>query len=216
MTKTDVLALGAGGEDVADLDLVVRDDDPVDQQLDELPLLLEAGVLKARRDPFAKRLQRGREAERLTEAVGFPGEPRLLFGESHAPRLDLGPAALVLRQWDDAAEVGLGQSLELLDQGRLTLAQAFPARLEFLRVPGADRREPEGLRHGLRVPQQLTEVPPDEVIAGLGRDVPGPAGRPVAVPGLARLARADVGAIPRREPPRHACQPAPPAADQRS
>jgi hypothetical protein len=31
MTKADALAPGAGGEDVADLDLVVRDDDTVDQ-----------------------------------------------------------------------------------------------------------------------------------------------------------------------------------------
>jgi putative transposase len=41
MTKPDVLAPGAGRKDVADLDHVARDDDPVDQQLDQLPLLVE-------------------------------------------------------------------------------------------------------------------------------------------------------------------------------
>jgi hypothetical protein len=41
MTKPDVLAPGAGRKDVADLDHVARDDDPVDQQLDQLPLPVE-------------------------------------------------------------------------------------------------------------------------------------------------------------------------------
>jgi hypothetical protein len=49
-----VLALGAGGGGVADLDRIARDDDAVDQQLDQLPLLIEGGVLNARRDPFAE------------------------------------------------------------------------------------------------------------------------------------------------------------------
>ena len=94
MTKTDVLALGAGGEDVADLDLVARHDDPVDEQLDQLPLLIEGGVLEAGRDPLAERLQRGREPERLVEPVGLAGEPPLLLGERRVSGPDLGAATL--------------------------------------------------------------------------------------------------------------------------
>ena len=52
MTKTDVLALEAGREDVADLDLIVRNDDAVDEQLDQLPSLIEGGPLQPRRDPL--------------------------------------------------------------------------------------------------------------------------------------------------------------------
>jgi hypothetical protein len=81
MTKTDVLALGAGGEDVADLDLVARHDDPVDEQLDKLPSLIEGGGLEAGRDTLAERLQRGREPEHLVEPVGLAGEPPLLLDE---------------------------------------------------------------------------------------------------------------------------------------
>ena len=109
MTKPDVLALGAGGEDVADLDLVVRDDDAVDEQLHQLPPLIEGRLLKSLRGPFAERLQRGRQPERLVEPIGFSGEPRLLLSEGRAPRLDLDATTLVLRQRDDAAEIGLGQ-----------------------------------------------------------------------------------------------------------
>jgi hypothetical protein len=214
VTKPDVFALGAGGEDVADLDLLVRDDHAIDEQLDQLPLSIEAHLLEARRDPFAERCQRGGQPERLIQAVGFPGEPRLLLGQGRVPRLELGAPTPVLRHGDDPAEVGLGQPLELLGQRRLPLTQTLTACVEFLRVPGADRGPTEGLRHDLRLPEQLAEVSPDQVIDGLGRDVPGPAAGPVAVPGLARLARADVVAIVRREPARHAGQPAPPAADQ--
>jgi len=39
MTKTRLLAAGAGGDDVADLDRLVGDHDPVDEQLDELSAL---------------------------------------------------------------------------------------------------------------------------------------------------------------------------------
>jgi hypothetical protein len=81
MTKTDVLALGAGREDVTDLDLVARHDHPVDEQFDQSPLLIEGGGLEAGRDPFAERFQRGREPERLVEPVGLAGQPPLLLGE---------------------------------------------------------------------------------------------------------------------------------------
>jgi hypothetical protein len=57
MTKTDVLALGAGGEDVTDLDLVALHDDPIDEQFHQSSPLIEGGVLKAGGDPLAERFQ---------------------------------------------------------------------------------------------------------------------------------------------------------------
>lgn len=44
VTKAGVLAARAGRDDVADLDLVVGDHDPVNEQLDQLPLSLERGA----------------------------------------------------------------------------------------------------------------------------------------------------------------------------
>jgi hypothetical protein len=161
-------------------------------------VLALGGGLEAGRDSLAERFQRGREPERLVEPVGLAAEPPLLLGERRVSDPDLGATTLILGERDDAAQVGLGQPLELLGQRRLPLAQPLPSRLEFLRVPGADRRESEGLRHGRRVPQQITEVLPDQIIDGPGWDVPALAGRPVAMPGRPRLARADVVAVPRR------------------
>jgi hypothetical protein len=152
MTKPDVLALGGGLEDVADLDLVARHDDSVDEQFHQLSPLIEGGALKSGGDPLAERFQWRRQPERLVEPVGLAGEPPLLLGEWRVSDPDLAATTLILGERDDAAQVGLGQPLELLGQRRLPLAQTISPRLEFLRVPGADRREPEGLRHGRRVP----------------------------------------------------------------
>src|SRR5579875_429294 len=44
MTKTDLFAVWLRWEDVADLDLVVRNDHAVNEQLDQLPTLLEGGA----------------------------------------------------------------------------------------------------------------------------------------------------------------------------
>ena len=43
MTKTDMLTSGRGRNDIADLDIVVSDHHPVNEQFDELALLLESG-----------------------------------------------------------------------------------------------------------------------------------------------------------------------------
>jgi SRSO17 transposase len=44
MTKPHVLAGGRRGDDVADLDIAVSDDDPINQQLDEVAFLLKSGL----------------------------------------------------------------------------------------------------------------------------------------------------------------------------
>lgn len=79
MTKPDVLAPGAGRQHVADLDLVVRHDDTVDQQLDQLSPLVEGRRLQPGRDPLAERLERRRQAEHLAEPLRLPGQPPLLL-----------------------------------------------------------------------------------------------------------------------------------------
>src|SRR5215204_689777 len=57
MTKADVLALGARGQHVADLDLGVGDDHAVDEQQHELPALLEGRRGQPVLHPRAERLQ---------------------------------------------------------------------------------------------------------------------------------------------------------------
>src|SRR5512147_3097568 len=114
MTKPDVLAPGFSREDVADLDLLAGDHDPVDQQLDQLASLVEGRVPEAGRDPVAERLERGHQPEQIADAISLPREPRLLLRQGRPPPLDLGAATPVLRQGDDPAEIGVRQAAELL------------------------------------------------------------------------------------------------------
>ncbi len=44
MTKTDVLTPGGGGDHIADLHLLCRHDDPIDEQFDELAFLLKGSL----------------------------------------------------------------------------------------------------------------------------------------------------------------------------
>ena len=55
MAKPNVLAVGAGGQDVADLDRGIGDDHAVDQQQHELTALLEAGLGQSTLHPLAAR-----------------------------------------------------------------------------------------------------------------------------------------------------------------
>jgi hypothetical protein len=50
--------------------------------------------------------------------------------------LQLVAPALVLFDWDDGAQVGVGETLELLLQARPSLAQVVAAGLQFLGQPG--------------------------------------------------------------------------------
>jgi hypothetical protein len=54
MTKPHRLAAGAGRDHVADLDVLVGDDDPVDEQLDQLPSLVEGRGGQAALDASAE------------------------------------------------------------------------------------------------------------------------------------------------------------------
>jgi hypothetical protein len=54
MTKAHLLAVGAERDDIADLDDIVADQHPIDQQLDELPLLGEVGAGQTGSNPLAE------------------------------------------------------------------------------------------------------------------------------------------------------------------
>ena len=62
----------------------------------------------------------------LAEPVCLPAQLLFLPGEGLLPPLQVGPAALVLGQRDDVAQVGLGQALQLLGQAGPPAAQAVP------------------------------------------------------------------------------------------
>ena len=64
---------GGGGQDVADLDLVVGDDDPVDEQFGQLPSLRERGRGKSGPDGLAECLDAVGDGLQLQALVGGGG-----------------------------------------------------------------------------------------------------------------------------------------------
>src|SRR5213596_615203 len=111
VTKPCLGAVGGGGDHVADLHLAVGHHHPVDQQLDQLAALLEAGLAKA--DPKLLQHRRHRPGDRAQ-----PGQPLPLRGDlplaSQQVRFLLAKG-LVLSleggQVDHLGQVGLQQPL---------------------------------------------------------------------------------------------------------
>src|SRR3954453_21654045 len=122
MTKADVLALGAGGQHVADLDVGVGDDHPVDQQQHELAALLEAGARQPALHPSPESLERARHAGELLPAGRVLAQLLLLLGPCpHAPLPSSSPPAILVER-DDRSEVGVREPLQLVPQVRLAAA----------------------------------------------------------------------------------------------
>src|SRR5690349_14345869 len=101
MTKPEMLATGVRREDIAGLNLLAGDYDPVDQRLNPLAPLLEGHVPEAGRDPAAERLQGGRHPEQIAEPIGLTRELRHLLHQCRSPPLDLDAETPVLRHGDD-------------------------------------------------------------------------------------------------------------------
>src|SRR6266700_7486189 len=56
MTKANMLTTGGGGDHIADLHLLFRHDDPINEQFDELSFLLERGFSQSLLHPLAQGL----------------------------------------------------------------------------------------------------------------------------------------------------------------
>src|SRR5436305_7002894 len=100
MTKAHRLAAGAERDDVADLDLAVADQDPVDQQLHQLALPREVRGGQAGLDPSAEVRGRGGPPGELGLPVRLGVEPAGLRVQRLEPLLQRLSAALVLGQRD--------------------------------------------------------------------------------------------------------------------
>jgi hypothetical protein len=94
-TKLDVLALGARGEDVSDLDLRAGDDHAVDQQQDELAPLRRRRGGEPLRDPGTEGLERCRDARQLLLPRRVAAELGLVRRERVGALFQITAAALV-------------------------------------------------------------------------------------------------------------------------
>jgi Transposase DDE domain len=122
MTKAHLLAAGAEGDDVADLDLTIGDQPAVDQPLHELALLGEVSAGQTRPNPAAEVRSRSRPAGELGPPIHLRRQLAGLRLKGLQPLLQRLPPALVFRQRDDGEQVGLGQPLQLSFQAALAAA----------------------------------------------------------------------------------------------
>jgi transposase len=72
VTKSDMLALRSGRQHVADLDLVISDDDAIDEEHHELAPLLERGAGQALSGALAEGFERRRDTGQLSLPIGLP------------------------------------------------------------------------------------------------------------------------------------------------
>src|SRR5579875_1851328 len=170
MTKTNRLACLVRRDDIADFDLIAGDHDTIDQQLHQLPLLLEAGLLQSLADPLAELLHRCLQAGELLESIRLSTQLLLLASQCIQTLLQLSPATSVFRQRYHLSKVGLGQPLQLLRQGRLTTTKVVLTRSPFLRQPVSTGRPMQGLLDNLGMTQQLAEILPYQLIQDASRN----------------------------------------------
>ena len=113
LAKRAVRPPGGGREHVADLDLVLGDDDAVDEQLGELPPLGEGGGGEAGPDGLAEALDPAGDGLEFESLPGGGIELPLLGGQAGVPAVQVLAFALELGQGDDLGEVGVQQPLLL-------------------------------------------------------------------------------------------------------
>ena len=97
MTKAHVLALGAGGDDVADLDVPIRHDHSVDQELNQLPLLLECCLGESALDSPTEVVHGCDQPSQLLLTVDLDSQLALCVPQSLELLLQILTPTLVLR-----------------------------------------------------------------------------------------------------------------------
>ncbi len=128
--------VGRGGQDVADLDLVVGDYHAVDEQLHQLPPLRERGRCQSGADGLAERLDAVGRRLQLQPLLGGGVQLPLLGRQRGVAAVQLFPLALEFSQPDDLSQVGIQQPLLLAFQLAQGLADGRLPGLEFLGQPG--------------------------------------------------------------------------------
>jgi hypothetical protein len=152
MTKPAGLAGRPDRERIADLDVVPGHHDPVDEQLDQLPLPLERRRVETRPHPVGERSGGVHQPAQLGRPARLAREQLLLLGQRAVAAFQLPSPAPVLAQHEDPAQVRLREPFDLLDQARPAAPQVLAAGLQFLRQPASAGRPAQRPRHPFRVP----------------------------------------------------------------
>ena len=136
LAKRAVRPLGGGRQHVADLDLVAGDDHAVDEQLGQLPPLLEGGGGQAGPDGLAECLDAVGDGLEFEPLPGGGVQLALLGEQRGVPSVQVLAFALEFGQPEDLGEVGVQQSLLLALELAQGLTDGRLPGLEFLGQPG--------------------------------------------------------------------------------
>ena len=164
-----MLSARARRDHVTHLDFLLRHDDPIYQQLDETPLLFEARSRQSFADPPTVVLHPIHHPSQFAAPPDLLPQFPLLTGERLRPGFDLPLPSLILHEVEHAPEVSLGQPLDLLLQPRTRLPQTLSPRRQLLGQPTPAPRPIQLQRDQLRLPDDLTQVRPYQLVQLPGR-----------------------------------------------
>jgi len=171
MTKPDVLAGRRRRDDVVDLHVAIGDHDAVDEQLDQLSALGEGGVGQALLHPLAEPVNRRHDLGRRLVLVHLGRQLPALTLQEAAALLERLPTPLILGERHRPGLIGISHpfnlALEVLD----ALLQLGPTGLQLLGQPRPGLCPLEGVGDALRMRQHVTQIPPDQFVEGLSRDI---------------------------------------------
>jgi hypothetical protein len=135
MTKTDVFAPGGGGDHIADLHLLSRHDNAIDEQFDELAFLLKGSLSQSLLHSLTKGFDGFHHFRQFLVALNVYLQLTPLRSKRLQSLLQVVSSALVLGEFDDLSQVGLRQPLQLLFQIHARFAEMLAACLQFLWQP---------------------------------------------------------------------------------
>jgi Insertion element 4 transposase N-terminal/Transposase DDE domain len=216
LAKRAMRPVGGGREHVADLGLVVGDDDPVDEQFGQLPPLLEAGGGQPGPDGLAECLDAVGDGLEFEPLPGSSVQLVLLGEQRGVPPVQVLAFALGFGQPEDLGEVGVQEPLLLALELAQGLAEGRLPGLELLGQPGPALGPGQRAGDLGRVGQQRAQVGPDQLIELPGGDVTGGAAPPLRRAQRVGAPAAQVVAVAGSGLAAGARQPARAAADQRA
>jgi hypothetical protein len=214
MTKGALFSFGTGWYDVPDLDCAIVNDHAIDEEFDQLSALGKGKVVQGR----LKALAEGRDASSqpcdFDLLLGLCLELAKLLGQARLCMHQLLVFALELVLLDDLCQVDLQQACLLALQLSQSGPQSASPILQSLGQPGTALTALQLMRDQCWLSQKATQILPDKVIQGLGGRIACGAALTLDRTQDIRMTAANIVAVPRRESPCWACQPALGTTDQ--
>ena len=169
MTKRGGFPLGARGNDVPNLHLVVGDDDAIDQQFHQLSALGTRELVQGRLHLPAKRFESLGQSREIHLWLRLSLQLAQLLRQALLGLGHLLSCAFELVAPDDLGQIDLQQAGLLPFELREGVTEGLPPGLERLGQPFATVGPREFMGHERWLSQDSTEILPDQLVQGPGR-----------------------------------------------